>query len=426
MQSTTRIALLLRTRPLMIFVCLGLGMAVASLVAVSRSSVSRAAEAPRHGAGTLHSDVIPGCGGAITPTLSAEVIDPCGAIDMEVVVTPPECTRCTRLHVVFIQVGRANAAGWMKEESLSALDGLASARDELALDIRVGVVAYDTVTATVTLEMTDDFASVREALSAPVRGDAHGGHVERAARLAVEMLSWERAYARSEGAVTCDSSMLFASTGAFNIAGGLLLENAAGIIRRAEIPMNVGCPELSSSNCIFTRGLASDVRRYSEPPDEGKLNLALRSDAESAAAPKDIEAYSATLTQRLPDGLKFVEGSGVPPPSVSTGDDGVDLEWEWARTLRSSEPFTVTYSAAATGLGEVAIEGTSRFVIPHSPDVTLHMRSAALEIAGECPPTQTPTVIPVIPTDTPMPATPEQTPDASNALIHLPVAYSNR
>ncbi len=378
---------------------------------------------------------IPGCGGTITPTLSSEVINRCGAVDVEVVVTPPECTRCTRLNVVFIQVGRARAAGWMIDESLDALGALV-ARDggaePLALDIRVGVITYDTVTATVALGMTDDLESAREVLSLPIVGDAHGGYVERAARLAVEMLSLERALAGADGAVPCDIAVLFVSTSAFNIAGGLLLQNAAGIIERASVPLIVGCPELASSNCIFAERLPTSADEYTEPPDAGKLRSAVQAEAAERSAPIAVVTFDATLTQELPEGLEYIEGSGLPPPTTRSGADRKILEWRWMAPSSSGE-YTVSYRAEPTALGEFKIEGGARFVIAKGPDVTLSMSPASVEVTGECaptPPPSTETPTPATPapsrtstTPEPTSTTPEPTPGSVAATTYLPAAY---
>lgn len=361
------------------------------------------------------------CGGTITGTLSASTIRMCDPVDVTVRMVP-DCPVCPGgVNVVFVQVDKAFQAEWMVQESVSAFNKL---RDyERDRTVRVGVVHYNSTQVKKVLQITDKIESARGPLSVPAYGhDPHGDFVG-AARAALEMLREVRKKAASSTDTPCEFIIYFASTkNIFQDDGRNMLE-AAQMIRGQDVELFVGCPENVADYCDFTRQMPATPRNYTEHNERGKLGRMV--DNQMTELESDVMMRDLYMTQILPKGLAYVDGSAsVPPSKITDIGDKVTLNWEW-KQIRSTDPHTLTYRAEPVTEGVHAIEGWMRAVDMENQRQDLIMPTQVVTVSGMClppspTPTDTPTDVPTpTPTDTPT-NTPTHTPTPTNTPTHTP------
>lgn len=391
----------------------GLGAMAIALVALAVVLLS----APRAQAQRQPNTPQGACGGTITGTLSASTIQMCDPLNVSVRMVP-DCPVCPGgVNVVYVQVDKAFQAEWMVQESLNSFNKLRDfARDRT---VRIGVVHYNSQTVKKVLQMTDKVDSARGPLSGPVNGhDPHGDFVG-AARAALEMLRSARN--KSQGAVDepCEFIVYFASTkNIFQDDGRAMLE-AAQMIRSQDVELFVGCPENVADYCDFTRQMPSSPQNYTEHNERGKLGRMI--DNQMTEYERDVGMRDLYMTQILPKGLAYVDGSANIPPSKTTDTgDKVMLNWEW-KQLRSTDAQTVTYTAKPMAEGVHTIEGWMRVIDLDNRRQDLIMPSMAVTVSGLClAPTPTPTDMPTdVPTPTPT-NTPTNTPTRTPTPTHTP------
>lgn len=389
------------------------------------------------------------CDGTITGTLSTNQIQICDPLTVTVEVAPV-CPICPNgVNVVYVQVDVAFQADWMVQESLASFDRLrASVRNSRGnqAPTRIGVVHYNRNQVRKTLQMTDSIDAARGPLSQPQNGHDPFGNVIGAARAALELMRDARRSAADlqEGDHPCEFVVFFASSKSIYTEQGRDMIQAAQMIKNDGIKLFVGCPETVADYCVFTREMPEQGQYYTQANDHGKLSRMV----EQHMASLDDDAVTVRdlyLTQFLPPGLAYVDGSAnVPPKAVNrTQDDRIRIDWEWKR-IRSTLAQTITYGAKPLAEGSGVIEGAARLVDMNNKDRDLPMASQAITVTGMCipPPSETPTDVPTpteIPTDTPTPTptrtptptatrtpTPTATPTPEPQPIYLPVMINER
>ncbi len=393
--------------------------AAVSLAAEARRAEARPAKAVPAQTGRLSE-----CGGLITRTLSTDEIRLCDTVDVQVVVEP-SCPVCLGgLNVVYVQIDTANQAEWMNASAVASLQELERLR---TIPIKVGVVHYNSFGARAVLPMTEMVSRARGKLNEPTFGHDPTGKFEEAARLALEMLRTERGDAERRGLVPCEMIIYFATTKDVFLAEGRSLLRAAGMIHRENIPLLVGCPELTERYCTFTIDIAKSRRLYTEPPARNELMRMVRDQIDDYSV--DAELRTADLRQIIPTGLRYLEASGVPAPALKTTDDGlVELAWTWSR-IEANMTHTVTYQVAPMVPGAAAIRGEMELTDFEGRSRTLPMPEAVITTTGPCV-TVTPTPLDTT-TDTPEPTrvptstyTPTPTHTPTHGPIYLPIAIS--
>ncbi len=396
-----------------------LGAAAFSLAAEARRVEARPMEAVPAQIGRLS-----GCGGTITRTLSAQEIQLCDAVDVQVVVEP-SCPVCPGgLNVVYVQVDAAFEAPWMNAAAIASLQELERLRD---VEVKVGVVHYNSTTVKKVLPMTDILSRARGKLNEPPYGHDPFGDFEQAARMALDMLRTERIDAEKDGLVPCEMIIYFASTKSIFTDAGNEMLSAARMIHRENIPLLVGCPETHPDYCTFTVDMPKSRRFYTEPPATSELQRMVRDQINDYT--KEADLRTTNLKQVIPSGMRYVADSGAPEPKLTTTADGiVELAWTWSR-LEATKAQTVTYQVAPDVSGTASIKGELQVIDLKGASRTIPMPEAVITTTGPCV-TVTPTPLDT-PTDTPEPTstptstyTPTPTSTPTPGPIYLPIAVS--
>lgn len=383
------------------------------------------------------------CGGTITGTLSASEMRLCDPLDVAVRLEP-ECPKCPYgVNVVYVQVDVAFQAEWMVQESLSSFEQLRGFEKEWPINI--GVVHYNSQSVRTVLKMTDNINAARGPLSQPQYGhDPHGDFIG-AAQAALEMIREARENENNRDRVPCEFIVFFASTKSIFTEDVNNMKQAGRMIRSDNVELFVGCPENVADYCSATKEMSPN---YTEAFERGRVGRMIDRHMD------DLETNALTvrdlyLTQFIPSGLAYVEGSANVPPSrqARTLDNRIRLDWEW-KNIRSTKPQTVTYSAKPLAEGTWEISGTMKLVDMGRMTRELPMPAKAVTVTGLClpEPSPTPTGTPEptatdvptpTPTDTPEPTatdTPTATPTATStatptptpAPIYLPILLGER
>lgn len=384
-----------------------------------------------------------GCFGSMTSSVVSDTLRLCDETDITVV-AEPICPSCPGgINVVFVEVLVAFQASWQNDAAIKALTELERVKDT---DVRVGVVHYDSRTVKRALRMTDRAASARGALRQPQYGHDPFGDFEGAAKEALKMLDDAADALPGDAPRPCELIIFFASTKSVFPDAGRRMIRAAQMIRSRRIPLLVGCPETNADYCTYTRQMPQRSSWYAEPPSTAKLSSATRGLLGDFM--KSAEVRDAHLTQVIPPGLAYVDGSSNPPPAAVVTDamEGLTttLTWDYtALAARGAQSVTFRVAPRASGVftvtGDYAIqdtEGGRRIEV---------LPPVALTVTGTCdlptpepsptmtdeppppPPTPTPpTPTRRSPTATPVPPSPTPTATRVPGPIYLPITVFER
>lgn len=372
------------------------------------------------------------CGGFITSTLSADTVRLCEEIDVSVAIEPfcPICPGGT--NVVYIQIDKAPEADWMNAVATASLSELE--RYTNIFDVQAGVVHYNSSQVRVAQEMTPDLGRVRNALRRPGNGyDPHGDFVG-AARMAIQMLQEAR---RERGSTDdpCEFIVFFPYIKYHESAYADALRQAGRMLRNQDVTLMVGCPiQRGRWYCRVEEEIPTSQRYFTEPFDRAKLPTMVRDEMRNFGR-EMLSLTQMGLTQRVPAGLGYVDGSANPPP-VTIGEQAGDtlLQWTWARdAIRLLDTYTITYRVKPDQPGRWRIDGhlsltdsrtMKKEVAAPAHDVTV-LDDTCLPSPTPIPPT--PTATPVPPTATPVPTdTPTATPTPKPGPIYVPITISER
>lgn len=376
-----------------------------------------------------------GCYGTMAASVASDTLRLCDETEV-VVAAEPTCPSCPGgINVVFVEVLAAFQANWQNDAATKALTELERIK---GTKVQVGVIHYDSRTVKRVLRMTDRVASARGALNQPQYGHDPFGDFEGAAREALKMLDDAAEALPSDAPRPCEMVIYFASTKSIFADAGRRMIRAAQMIRSRKIPLLVGCPETVADYCTYTRQMPQRASWYAEPPGNGKLAGAARGLLEDMM--ESAEVRGASLTQVIPPGLAYVEGSSNPPAAVVVADaqEGLTttLTWDYV-ALDARAAQTVTYRIAPRASGVYTLTGGYDLQDTDGGQRSEVLPSVALTVTGPCDlptpeptptatdePTDVPTATPVPPTPTPEP--PPPTPTRVPGPIYLPITLFER
>lgn len=369
------------------------------------------------------------CRGTISTTLSTTAVRICDTVSVTTRIEP-SCPFCPGgINVVFAsytthgQIARGN---WTNQQLRTALEMVQGLRRN---DVKVGVILYrQRGGPTVVLPLTNDLNEANGPLGVPRccgwDGDSKFAQV---ANEALRMLSDDRRGA-TPGLEPCEIIVFMAyHTGGIEEEGNNSrreMRDAGRILRSSGVPFIVGCPSPEENDpirdwCTVPKEIAKGQQYFFRAPDSsrGPMDKVL-SDIRATNGPGRMQGMS--LTELLPPGLAYIDGSASEPPTAVTGTLGTLLRWVWD-PLSSTQPRTVTYRAQPVSEGNHVITGTL-----HVQDTAQRIHITAMHpitqsVAGLCLP-DTPTPTPTR-TSTPVPTatdTPTATPTASPTPIASP------
>ena len=373
------------------------------------------------------------CFGTVTGTLAAESVRLCDDVDVTVRLEP-SCPICPGgINVVYIQVEEATEAPWMSDvavRSLTEIEAASQNHEFSDVPISVGVVHYTQYSDRIALPMTEKLGQARGVLRKPVVGTERIGRFIPAATLALSMLRTAREEnTRASEFEPCEVVVFFASTKRpFEITGREMIRAAQMIRREQGVTLIVGCPETDADYCYWTKQMASSMALYTEFPEGTKLSRLTKDELQDFLSRGGVRDLS--LTQQLPTGLTYVDGSASEPPQVEALGDQTTLRWDWTR-LRETAPHTVTYQVRPADQGRWSIDGALQVTDRYGLDRVVPMASMPITVTGSCLP-DTPTPSPTATstaTATPPPTstatatlTPTPTPTLQSRPLYLPVA----
>ncbi len=357
------------------------------------------------------------CMGTISTTLSTTEMRMCdtGGVTTQV---DPDCPFCPGgINVVFasyLNHGQRGRGSWTNQELYAGLNMLEALHRS---DVKVGVILYSQSGGPhVALPLTNILKDARGPMGQPKFGlwDGNAGFGQVATEM-VRMLRDERRDA-APGFEPCEIMVFFAyHTGGLEEEGAgawQKMREAGRILRGAGVPYITACPIPEENDprdwCTVVREIAKSPQYFlrahgsmREPMDK------VLSDIRAASRPGRLQGLH--LTELLPPGLAYIDGSASEPPSVVTGTAGTLLRWAWD-PLSSTEPHTVTYRTRPVAIGQHILTGTLR----------VEDTAGRSNITAMQPITQ---AVAVCPTDTPTPtatSTPTPVPTATGTPTATP------
>lgn len=385
-------------------------------LAVSAQAASAVPVAPMAGG-------VSPCRSEVTSTVSASNIRVCDTVSVTVRMQT-HCPVCSSgFNVVFVEVGESEHPEWAIGESLDALDVLVRLADAIVLRgsaVRVGVVHYAFTGSHAVPKIVLPLTESLKRAAGPIRENAgnqqlHNGPTSAAARAAVNMiLAARRDQPPEDGEdlLGCNSIILLTS----QRKNPEDQRRVPSLVRTAQISLFVGCPSGTPRWCEVPRDLPITSSYYSEYNERGKIAKNL--EAEIEAVLNNARVRDVSLTQQLPAGLAYIDGSANVPPNTITTDTttgATTLAWDWPR-IGAATPPTITYRAKPVAEGLWQIGGSSKVVDVQNHIRELPLPSQAITVSGLCLPTATPPPTPTArstPTALPsptLPASPTTTP----------------
>lgn len=373
------------------------------------------------------------CSGSIVASVSSAEVRSCDSISTTVTIEPA-CPFCMGgLNIVFVQPLEATSEVWMRQVGENMVRELEHYQRDFEKDfnrpflVQAGVVHYDADRAQRAQDMTTQLTRVRSALGRPRNGVQDAGPYADAAQLAVSMLRAAERSKEAKGFPPCMEVVVF--FGSFEGASGEIRELTAQVMRAKAIieartrMLFVGCSsEDTLWGCGFfvymqTNNRYLSTRWESTSKFAGAMMVDFRNVREREEAKEPEVVRDVSLSQVLPPGLEYIEGSGHPAPSAVLRVGGTTtLRWDW-HPYRKLEPRTVRYGAQPLELGLWSIEGWFDLEDIHGLDRRVPMASQAISVTGLCiTPSPLPSLTPT-PTDTP-----EPTPTAIPSPTRLPSA----
>ncbi|MCB0217642.1 MAG: VWA domain-containing protein [Chloroflexi bacterium] len=198
---------------------------------------------------------------------------------------------------------------------------------------RVGIVTYDQV-AREACQPTDDAEALRRCVDGVTR-DRPGHDVGRGLQSGDRML--RRARADHPDAV----EVLILVAGTENLADCARFGRTASSLKSRQVLVIGACAGDACDHACL-RGLASSARyAYS------RLDQAIRVFEPISCECLNIGLRLLALSQALPPGLRYVEGSASPP----IDDAAPEAALGWTRSFVPKQGLTLSYRARPTGLG---------------------------------------------------------------------------
>jgi Mg-chelatase subunit ChlD len=198
--------------------------------------------------------------------------------------------------------------------------------------------------------------------------------------------------------------------------------SAAGRAKSRDILIVAVCLENGFSACPQMRQMASGPQFYFESQGTSGLARIFREIADDL---RDINLRQMSVAETLPDGIRYIPGSGVPEPDV----EGQTLSWQFRFIPKTG--VTIQYGISATNVTTYTLaENVTTFKDSQDRTGSVLVPSEVLTITGLCTlpitptPTYTPTPTPTVfePTDTPTPTpTLTPTPTPRPGKIFLPI-----
>ncbi|MCB0216629.1 MAG: VWA domain-containing protein [Caldilineae bacterium] len=398
---------------------------------------------PSSAQSTIPRSRLSACGGVITASLSANDVRLCDKVDVAVNLIP-ECPVCPNgINVVFVEVAAAFQAGWQNTTAVNAFTEIDRYGIGGRNKLQMAVIHYDSRNVKTVVQMTEQTGRVRGALLQPPTGHDPLGDVKGAAREALKQM--DTAY-RNNGMrrdknddANCDFIIFYASTKSFYTAQGDAMREAANMIHRENIPLFVGCPETVADYCVDTMTMPRTARNYTEAPEIGKMRRMARDQMAEFVDTGGIVMRELGLTQLIPEGLHYVEGSAnITPTEMIEEAERVRLRWSWEQ-LKALDPYTVTYQVEPDAPGSFQIEGGLSLVDAERKVNELPMPAKAITVSDDtCLPTPTPTLEPSatptatsVPTQTPTPTataspTATFTPTPEPKPIYIPIVIGEK
>ncbi len=370
------------------------------------------------------------CMGTISTTLSTPAVRICDTFSVTTRIEP-DCRYCPGgINVVFVSYmkhGQLRAhPNWTNQELRSALVMLERLRRD---DLKVGVILYTARGGPqVAVPLTNDLEKANGPLSQPSCCGWDGGSpFPRVANEVLRMLRDDRRGA-TPGLEPCEIVVFMAyHTGGIeeeDDGAWRDLRDAGRILRGEGVPFITGCPIPEENDpirdwCTVVKEIAKSAQYHVRAPGAIRAPMdKVLSDVRTSNGPGRMQGMS--LTELLPPGLAFIDGSASEPPTVVTGTVGTLLRWVWD-PFSSTQMRTVTYRAQPISEGNHVITGTLHVRdTAQRTDITA-MRPITQTVAGLCLP-DTPTPTPTS-TSTPVPTatdTPTATPTASPTPIASP------
>ncbi len=358
------------------------------------------------------------CAGIITSTAQISPVDPC---TYEVQVNfEPQCPVCKGgINVVFVQLSELFIPAWQNDTASLALQSFERvSRTNKAIKLKGAVIHYDRANVRVVTQMTENIASIRAALRQPRLGHDPTPDVEGAALAAIRQL--DMAHRDDPEKVPdeerCDIVIFYTSTKSIYTDMRRKMINAANTIKKKKVPLIVGCPERTADYCLFTKEMSNE---YSEFPEPSKIRSMTEDHLREYTDEGEQGLRYLEMSQLVPPGLGFVEGSAsIEPSSVKPEGELTRLAWSWDR-MRDLAPMSVTYRVRPQpGLGAVyQVDGLLKIVDAQNKLRDVPMPAQAITVPdGICLPTPTPTEVP--PSDTPAPtATDTPAPTATQPAL---------
>jgi Mg-chelatase subunit ChlD len=395
--------------------------------------------------------VISSCTGEITPTLSSSEVRICDPITVTVR-AEPRCTACDGdVNVVFVYPYSAPESGWLVQEASDAIAELT--RFQTGLPVQAAVVEYWSAalgngeSARTTAPLSPDLSRSLSAMSHPVMTALYWAY-EQGAQVALRQLSQARP--RTPGGRLCEFIVFFLAScnnpaDSTCVASQAQALKAAQMIHKDNVTLMVGCPGRSHPTWNECRGAEEKMPRssrlYTEFPERGRIAAMLSSELGNVAGQGQLR--EASVTQVLPDGLRFVPGSASETPAdVAVEPGGTTLRWKWTRA-DATDAHTVTYRVEPNAEGQMPVHGELGLLDSRGRGRLVPMQPVTISVAGLCitpsptpPPTATGTPSPT-PTTTSRPTgtgTPTSTPTASPTAsptprpspVFLPLALSEQ
>lgn len=453
-------------RQMLLMVVLMLGAVLGTALSLAQPSGALAQPPtpvrPTPGRPTPEGRHVSECTSVLTSTLSASTTRLCDPVTATVRLSP-SCPYCTGgISIVFVMPERAGSSLWVRGNARAMLTSLDKYRREYFKNTRrefmtqVGVVSYSPQRAGIVLAMTTKLNQGEAAVNTIQQGTQAGGAYQAAGDAAVNLLKSAERTDGTGGYRACIEIVVFYVD--FTAVGDKLdalseiakarnrIESRAGYFYAACVAEDTIAGIMNG--CEYTYFIQRVDKYFAFPNDApskfaGTMDRDIRQE-EQKKPPRQVEEIE--LTQRLPVGLAYLPGSGVPRPSkvVTTTGGETELVWRWS-PVPKLQPELVTYGIQPLDEGSWVVTGDLHMEDVQNMSRDVVMATQPLTVSDRClPPTPTPTDTPQ-PTDTPEPtptdpptatptatatatatATPTVTPTRVPVPVYLPILLTER
>ncbi len=379
--------------------CLGVGLIALTLASIGWGMSSTATLAAPSAAGLAQGSRQNNgmCGGEVTATLSANPVSICDDVEVTARVEPV-CPVCPNgVKIVFVHIhGPQN--GWQYRESLRALEE-AERLTAPPSKVKAAVILYGLAEATVRLRMTDNMGSIRGALNAASNNYQAMSVPDQAAELAVRELGRRDNNDKNP----CEFVVFFVYTKSHVQEMRDRIERASRTVLARDVTLMVGCP--MNPGAWYCRGPEPEMPRsqrwFTMYDESGKLTGMVRDEMRTYQRGSKVKLMS--LTQDIPQGLSYVDGSATGDPGITPLSEGTRLLWTWD-DAEAGTPYTVTYRLDPKALDHHTIKGEMTVIDSTNGKQVKPAPELGVDVVDLCPtltPTPTATNTPEPPTETP-------------------------